>query len=341
MAHLSKEFNITLNGKVALSLDKGELDVRGWDEECCKLVVESEKPIKLNHKAKSDKLYISLAGELTKQVQVYLPKMCDLFVDGSYLDLSIANLDYKVKVDNGNGKTSITNIDGEIKVEQSKGSIEFVSNHGKVRADLGAVETEVYNHQGEINLDIGRGNLNLKGLDGDARLILAKGKHVVTDSRGTLNFNSSGDISITSSRFTRVKGRGFGDTVLHLPIAYVANYSLTTSGDFYLGIPSDSAFSLKAKVKSIDNKVDSLQLTKGNGEYKGDKGLHPLGDVSLEGKHLKIESIVLKDDSADFYDKEENQESLKILRMVEEGTLDPQKAEELLETFEEFEKGEN
>ncbi|WP_350344169.1 DUF4097 family beta strand repeat-containing protein [Proteinivorax tanatarense] len=333
MAHLNKEFQISPQHKVAFSMDKGEIDVRGWDEDLCKVVVESDQEVVFTHKKKINRLFLSAGEGENKKVQMYLPRTCNIFINGSYLDLSVANFDYKLKVENGNGKISVTNFLGDISLEQSKGSIELVSNCGRLKADLGNVNTEVFNHTGDLTIDAGSGDLYVKGLDGAANLVLAKGNHTVTESKGSLCFSSAGEIDITSCRFTQIRGVGAGNTVLELPKTLILNYDIVRNGDMCLFIPPNSSLNLEAFFDSVDNKVESLKTEKNPGFYRINKGAEWMAEVKLQGKHLDIQSK--NDECADKYESNTSgsKEALRILKMVEEGDLDPQEAEELLEAI--------
>ncbi|SHK06272.1 hypothetical protein SAMN02745227_01424 [Anaerobranca californiensis DSM 14826] len=333
MTFFQKNFSLPFGGKVKLSIDKGKLAVWGWEKASCKLEVDGEKS-KIGHETHEGELELDIEGG-NKGITLYVPKHCNLMIDGSYVDGEIGNIDGKVVVDNGSGNFKFSNIKGDGNIDIEKGNIEFENIRGKWFIDQGFGDISGFNLNGEIKLEMGKGDVELIRLNGDCILENGKGQVVIKDSEGTFHLDlGSGSLALDNCNFQKLTVEGKGNAEVNLPSDYYGVWRFFMTGDLNFAIPVVAHLNFKIDCNHLDNKLPGLKLCKKEGFYTGSLGNRGRGSLYIEG--AKTVSIIKGNSNVviDTETEKTDEETLRILQMLKDGILTLEQANELLETME-------
>ncbi len=335
MQTMEKVFDVGFQSTIDISLDKGKVEVWGWDNPSCKLVVDSPSSFEMEHNLSHDYLQISLAkGE--KNIQLYIPKHSKLLLDGSYIDTSIANFQGNIVLDMSKGNLKLSNIDGKAVIDIEKGDIELENVKGKCFIDKGTGDIRAFKVSGSFKIDSGHGDMELISLDGDNEIENGRGDVVLKDSSGNLNlYCGRGNLLMDKCTFKRLAIEGEGKTDLRLSSEQEGVWNISRVGSYDISVPVSAQIDFKIECSSLDNSVPGLSFNVNDGIYKGSMGFNTQSTVYIEdAKNVNM----VKGSSQNVINieviQEDEKETLRILEMLKQGIITLDQANELIEALE-------
>ena len=331
MKNIEKQFDIGHQSTIDLSLDKGKLEIWGWDNSTCKVIAESDSAMNFDFDLRTDYLQMEFSkGD--KVVQLYVPKHSKLLIDGSYVDTKLSNLDGSICMEIGRGNIKITNFDGSGIIEVEQGDVELENIKGKLFVEKGKGSLQGFNISGTVKVESGNGHMELTSISGECDIDSGKGSIVIKDSKGNMNLECGlGDLTLDHCNFKRLGADGKGDTTLIISNEQNGVWNLSRNGNYSIIAPLAAQLDFKIECRNLNNNIPGLSFTQTEGIYKGSMGLNPKGTVYIEDAR---EITFNKGDSQGVIDigtiDEGEKETLKILEMLKQGIITSDQAEELL-----------
>ena len=321
-------------GRPQLQVDvsQGTLFVRGWDGE--EVRVQDSGNSRIRHKG--DKILIDSSNQC--DIKVYLPRQSDIFVDGTNLEVDLGGVQGFASIDVTDESTSIEDWQGDLEIDSTSGTVRLSQVNGHVEIDTSSGDVEIVASQGNYGIDTGSGSVSISNSQGSLSIDTGSGGIKVLQFKGPVNIdNGSGNIELKglSGRNVYVDS-GSGDIQAILPGASPGSWQLETGkGSITLDVPDN--ISARFEFQGSDLQIDDLGLERylqGDEKVTGllNSGQGRVIASSTSGKLIArktVGSVILENEKQP--DKDE--ESLKILNMLEQGTITTAEAEELLDAL--------
>ena len=228
---------------VELSLESGDVVVRGWDRKEVEARSDSAARIELRqYESASAAEPAGKEGSPARRVEAFVLSDHDKevhpgeFSGSGDIELSVprgATVVLRVQ----SGDIEITDV-AEARVESASGDIDI--SHVSKAVDVSALS-------GDITLVDARGGVRLRSLSGSVEATNVR----PNDDKDFFNISSvSGEINLEDVTHAKVRGETVSGSVRFTGVlARGGGYDLrTTSGDVTMTIPADSSFKVKAKV---------------------------------------------------------------------------------------------
>ncbi|MTI96374.1 MAG: hypothetical protein FH749_13015 [Firmicutes bacterium] len=277
-------------------------------------------------------------------LEIWLPVDGTIAIDGRRLDVNFVD---------GVGRASVDVTDGAVKAESWSGEIAVDSSGGNV---------ELRNVTGPISIDTGSGAVHISGCNGSAYVDTGAGSVTVNDSAlSPLEVDTgSGPVILRHCRGSISVDTGSGEVVLHevfskklqvdtndgkivasLPGGSPGRWRLQSGrGDVLLTVPENisSQFELKGKNLEIDEQLPLKSCQKFDGGARGilGDGVGLLSAGSARGRvileYAPPQEIIEVEPEAEATSPAD-EETLRILNMLKQGTISAEEAGELLDAL--------
>lgn len=329
-----KQFELGFQSTVDLYVNKGKVEIWGWDNSSCKIQGEEGQDFNLDYSLKNDFLQMEIKGG--EDVVIHLPRYCKLIVEGNNSEVTISNFEGNVALDIGKGKTKICNVDGKGIIEMEKGHIELENIRGSWYVENGNGDVKIFKSSGTLKLENGHGDIELINVNGDCDVENGKGEMVIKDSGGSINlYNGLGGLALENCSFKRLAADGKGDNNISLSNSIQGVWRMARSGNYDVKVPVTIQLDFQIQCNSIENTVPGLSLSKKEEYYTGALGFNPKASIHIEearGVSLSkgLSGGVVDSTRTD----EEEKETLKILDMLKQGIISLEQANELLDALE-------
>lgn len=334
MKELEKVFDVGFQSTIEISLNKGTVEIWGWDNPTCKVEAQGEGKIEFDYNLRENYLNMEFAGG-DKKVQLYVPMYSKLLVDGSYVDTTVANFQGNIVLEVSKGNSKFSNLDCKGIIEMEKGEIQLENIRGNWNIENGKGNINVYKCNGSLNIENGHGDLQLTGLNGDCDVENGNGSIVVKESEGSLNlYNGVGDLTLDYCTFKRFAAEGKGLTNIIVSSNHQGVWRISRSGDFQITVPVVAQLDFKVWCNGIDNSVPGLYMDKSEDYYRGTLGVNPKGSIYIEdAKQVSLIKGISHGSIDVDLTEEDEKETLKILEMLKQGIITSDEANDLLEAI--------
>lgn len=315
--------------KVEVDVTRGSLFVRGWDG--AEVRIEDDSACKIRHRGDTVRIESSRSCAL----RLYLPRASDLFIDGTSLEIDLGGIRGFTSIDVTNSPVRIEDWQGDIEIDGTDCPVRLFQCNGQAGIDTAGGAVEILSSQGSFNIDTGSGPVAVQDSAGSLAVDTGGGGVDLAQFRGPVHIDTgSGSVELrgVSSRNVYVDC-GRGNIAAVLPGASPGQWQLETgSGTVTLQVPANISASFEFEAPELE--VDDLAL-EGAGLEEGritGRLNDGQGRVSVFSSTGRI--IGRKIPIAFTLDTEPDQdECLKILIMLEEGTISTAEAEQLLDAL--------
>ena len=357
-------------GKVEVRQGRGRLSVAGWDRPEVRLLAYGTDVSRVLHiHSRGD--YCSIVvresrglfgGLLSPSVELELqvPTTAILALGLGATDLTLKGVLGAARIDTGSGNVCCSEV-GSVDVDCGSGNVEVRGAAGQVRVDSGSGNITLAGIRGDVRIDGSSGNLNLEQVQGSLEADTGSGNIVVRSLAGeSLKLDTgSGDIQAGEVRVRTISlDTGSGNIGLGLgAVEPRGSYSVETgSGDVELRLPADAqvAVRIEAQRRRIENALPLTNVVVDDDELRGMMGdgsaslrVESHGRVRLSTYSPEPPAVpapaapaglaavpaAASQDPSVAPDLAE--EYRRVLKMVEEGKLKPEEADEILRALEE------
>lgn len=318
--------------RVEIDAGSGRLFLRGWDNGDVKVESASDKAPSIDNT--TDKVVIE-AGSCC-DLTVYVPRQADVIIDGGDLTVDIGGVTGLGIVDVSGGQVTVSDWQGDLQVDTGNGNVRLDQVRGNSEVDTSGGSVEAASCQGSLTADTGSGSVSVS----DSRLSLSAdtGSGSVTLSRvqGPITVDTgSGSVELRAvSSHNVLVDTGRGEIRAELPGGNPGRWRLDSGGDISLQVPSNISARFRFVGRDLDvGTLDLQEMVTGRRELGGTLN-QGQGRVHVEaGGHIRATctGAAVTLDSRQRTETED--ETLKILAMVEEGTITIEEAEKLLDAL--------
>lgn len=327
--------------QLKVGVNSGRLFVRGWDGN--EVRVEDLGSARIRQKGNK----VLIESQKDCELKLYLPRASDVFIDGTELELDLGGIVGNAWVDVTNGNTSVedwqgqldidtadgnvrlSQCSGRINIDTSQGSVDVIGCRGNISVDTGAGSLRVADSAGSVTADTGGGNVTLHRFKGPVQVDTGAGNVELREISGRNVLVDTGIGTIEAVLPGNNPGRwhldtGSGDVALHVPENILARFIFQGRAS---GLDVDD-LALEHYSQSQDKITGSLNEARGNISVSSSTG-----NISAR----KIPAAIVLHGESRWADEEEgkerDEESLKILTMLEAGVISTAEAEKLLDAL--------
>jgi len=327
---LTAEHVFVCHGRPRLSADvtEGSVFIRGWDGESVR--VEDCSGAEVQQRGNR----ISLDGSRRCTCKIYLPRNSDVSIDGTNLEIDMAGIRGQGKIDFTNGTVSVENWQGDIEVDCSGGDTHLRQCQGNIQVDSSSGNVDILSSEGNIVIDTGSGSVKIQDSSGSFSGDTGGGCVEIVRFHGPVHIDTgNGNVSLRD-----VFGRnvnvdcGSGAITATLPGPVPGRWELVTrSGAIDLQVPENISARFEFRGRQLD--VDDIGLESLEQEEKRIKGRLGRGEgniiaASSTGRISACRGAAAV--TAEAHWQVQDEESLKILRMLEQGAISIDEADKLL-----------
>lgn len=320
-------------GRPRLNIDAadGKVLIRGWDGD--EVRIDDDRNAEVHNKG--DKIFVDCSG--TCDLKIYLPRQSDVYIDGSNLEVDMAGINGfasvdvtsrpvliedwqgELEVDTSDGDIKLLRINGQAELDTSSGNVEIESCDGSFGIDTGAGSVTILDSRGSVSADTSGGSITLRGFKGPVTIDTGAGDVQLRDISGRNVYVDSGRGKISASLPGSSPGRwqldaGTGDIDLSVPENISAKFELEGADINVEDLGLEQYWQEDDKISGILNDGQGVVIASTAGTITATK--KPAESI------LDSEPVPIKDD-----------ESLKILTMLEQGTITTAEAEKLLDAL--------
>ncbi|MFC3033651.1 DUF4097 domain-containing protein [Pseudoalteromonas fenneropenaei] len=231
---IDRQIDVPKDGKIIIENDRGEVEIRAWNEASFKVSGELDdlaKGYKLETRGQITEFIVDMPkrnGRFSKdgdgsKLVIYMPTQSALELEGVSLDVTLAEL---------SNHTSIKTVNGNIKAKQLSGKTNLATVNGDI---------DSHNLDGDIHLETVNGNINDKASSGYLRINAVNGEIESHSKAHQVKFeNVNGEVELTLEDlaeldFNTVNGEA---TIKVLKLADDARIDMNSvSGDATLLLP--------------------------------------------------------------------------------------------------------
>jgi DUF4097 and DUF4098 domain-containing protein YvlB len=233
---------------------------------------------------------------------------------------SIEDWQGDLEIDTTGGIVRLFQVKGHAEIDTAGGSVEIEASQGNYGIDTGLGQVSVGNSRGSLSVDTGGGNVTVRQFKGPVNVGVGSGNIELKDLTGRNVYADSGSGNITAN----------------LPGASPGRWQLETgTGSVNLYVPEN--ISARFEFESSDLDVDDLALERywqGDDKITGslNEGQGKVFVSSISGS-IAAKKIAAAMTLETEEPPEKDDESLKILNMLEQGTITTAEAEKLLDAL--------
>lgn len=333
---MNSEHVFTCTGRPQLKVDvrSGYLFIRGWDGAEVRISADEKTHIR----QRGDKIIVD--GGVPCTLKVYLPRASDVYVDGTDLDIDMGGLNGEGIIDVTGGKIMVEDWQGELEIDTSTCSIQCFQCQGDVNVDTSRGDVAFTSCQGNLWADTSSGSVKAENCTGSLEADTSGGDVILHQFRGPVHIDTgSGNVQLKG-----VSGRnvyvdcGVGSIEAGLPSVNPGRWRLSTgAGNISLAVPENISASFEIKGPHLDlSQLALIQSAQDRGQVMGmlNSGQGQVTVTSSRGRIFarQVPTAILFNAEVE----EENaidEESLKILTMLEKGAITTAEAERLLDAL--------
>lgn len=333
---MDSEHVFTCAGRPQLKVDvrNGYLFVRGWDG--AEVRISGAENTKLRQRG--DKVIVE--GGAPCNLKVYLPRASDVYIDGTDLDIDMGGLNGEGIIDVTGGRIKVEDWQGELEVDATTCNIQCFQCLGDVNVDTSAGSVAFTSCQGNLWADTGAGAVKAENCIGSLEADTSGGDVILHQFRGPVHIDTGrGNVELKG-----ILGRnvyvdcGAGNIEAVLPSVNLGRWQISSgTGDISLAAPEDVSARFEFKGPHLD--LSQLGLTQGaqdRGQVSGilNSGQGQVTVTSSRGSIFarQIATAILFN-AVPEVENEIDEESLKILTMLEKGAITTAEAEQLLDAL--------
>lgn len=321
--------------RLAADVTEGSFFIRGWDGD----TVRVEDCTGAEVKQRGSKIILDSSRRCS--CKVYLPRNSDVNIDGTNIEIDMAGIRGRGRIDFTGGAVSIENWQGDLEIDCTGGNVRLGQCEGKIGIDSSSGNVEILSSQGNFVCDTGSGSVKIQDSSGSVSADTGSGQVQVIHFRGPVHIDTgNGNVELRD-----VFGRnvyvdcGSGDIDAFLPGPVPGRWELATrSGEIDLHVPENisACFDFRGRHLDIDDLgLDALQ--RGDNRIKGSLNQGE-GNITVASSSGLVSACLVPPAAViDTHWQMQDEESLKILRMLEQGTISIDEADDLLEAL----KGDN
>lgn len=325
---MTAEQVFSCHGRPRLIMDvtQGTFFIRGWDGNTVRIEGWHEV------KQRGDKIILDSA--LPCSCNVYLPRNSEVFIDGINIEINMAGIYGRGKIDCTNGSISIEDWHGDLDIDCTGANSRLSQCKGEVRIDSGSGNVDILSSQGNILCDTSSGSVKVQDSSGSFSADTGSGNIQVANFRGPVHIDTGRGSAELQSVFSHnvYVDSGSGSITAILPGAVPGRWQLSTSsGAIDLQIPENISSRFDFQGRRLD--VDDLNLNflvQGEDRIKGrlNQGEGIIRATSSSGtiSARRAPAVVVAETQWQVQDEE----SLQILRLLEQGTISIDEADRLL-----------
>lgn len=305
----------------------GVLFIRGWEGD----TVRVEDCIGAEVKQKGSNIYLESSSRCS--CKIYLPRNSDVFVDGTHLEIDLGGIWGEGRFDFTQGSLVAENWEGDLAVDCTGASVALRQCQGKAEIDSAGGSVDIFSSSGNFVCDTGSGSVTVRDSTGSVFADTGSGTVTVAQFSGPVHIDTGrGDVTLQS-----VFGRnvfadcGDGSISAILPGIVPGRWELATrSGDISLEVPENISARFEFRGKVLD--VGEIHLSSQNREPHFVSGSLGRGEGAIIASSPvgKIRAYPIPPASNEVRWQVQDEESLKILRMLEQGSISIDEADKLL-----------
>lgn len=314
--------------RLVVDVTTGSLFLRGWDDD----VVKVEKRSGLTVSQIGNKILLK-SEENNCECKVYLPRKSDVFIDGTILDINLAGIDGRGRIDFTGGVLVGDSWRGSLEIDCCGANVQLCNSQGTISVDSTNGDVEIQACQGEFSCDTGAGAVTVSDSSGSVSADTGRGPVAVSSFSGPAHIDTgSGSVSLEQvyGRNVRVFCGG-GSIKAALPGPVPGRWELATrSGDIELSVPENISayFELRGRrltVEDLNIDYNSQGTNRLSGALGGGEGKITAHSYSGKIVARKVAASVATNKW-----QVQDEEALKILRMLEQGAITIDEADLLL-----------
>ncbi len=269
------------DGRVQITVERGDLEVRGWDKKEIRVTGElDEKTKEFIFDVDGDDAVIAVkipgshrgwGGKNATDLLVYVPENSEVDIGSVSTDIDLENLMGGIELGTVSGDVSAVKLAGRISLTSVSGEVDLRKAEGRIVAKSVS------------------GNVDARNIKGEHRINSVSGELLIQDSEGEFELGTvSGDIELTDVTFTQMDG-GTVSGDIDIEITMLPRGAVefeTVSGSIRIEFleDADARFDLETASGSIVNRITKDRPKKS--KYIRDETLrfeakHGSGEVTL------------------------------------------------------------
>ncbi len=312
--------------------------------------------------------FFGTATGMRVDLEIKVPRRTRVKVDSASGDVVVEGVEGAVEVDVASGGVSLRGIGPRISVDTGSGNVSLEDGRGPVELDTGSGAVRVVRVAGRLQVDTGTGRVEVDGLDGELHVDTGMGAVTAVGVRGDVVVDTGGgdvrlarvdarriDVdtgrgSIACDFVPRADGRykfdtGTGGIELAVPLSASAELDLESdTGRAECALPLLNRDSGRGRLRGVIRRAASIIVCRsGLGDISVSAGEEPAVE-GPDGPALELapaESVPAPASSGSAPEaraaRADDEDYVKVLKMVEEKRITPEAAEELLKALEEDE----
>lgn len=332
-------FGCTGRPQLKIDVNVGLLFVRGWDGN--EIRVEDGANARIRQKGNT----IIIDSTRRCELKIYLPRSSDIFIDGTNLETDLGGIRGAGSIDITNGPIAIEDWQGDLEIDGTGAAIRISQSEGQFNIDTADGGVAIVACRGTITVDSGSGSVNVVDSSGSLAADTGGGSVSVRGFKGPVHVDTgSGNVELRE-----ISGRnvyvdtGKGEIEAVLPGSSPGRWQLESgSGAIILQVPEN----ISARFAFMGSNLDlddlaledySLSQDRVSGSLNDGRGNVAVSSSSGNITARKIPAAVTFSSEPHSYqrqeDRERDEESLKILTMLEQGVISTAEAEKLLDAL--------
>ncbi len=309
----------------------GKVFVRGWEGSDVKIAAEGAEP---DVSSRGDRVLVHT--EENCQLSLYLPRSCDLTIEGGNMEVDVAGISGTCNVDICDGYVALSQWQGNVHIDTTNAGVRLEQVEGNLDLDTAAGPVEVIACQGSLTADTSAGPVKVTDCLLSLSVDTGSGDVSVSRLKGAVSIDcGSGAVELVSvNSHNLLAESGAGDITAQLPGGNPGRWRLRSGKDVNLTVPANISARFRLSGRNIDaDSLDMEQLHQGGDKLSGTiAGGSGRVDVQARGKIVAQQTG--PDVIIDVHQRTENEEeTLKILAMVEQGAISIEEAEKLIDAL--------
>jgi len=316
--------------QLRVNLRRGHLFIRGWDG--AETRIEGAQGQEVSQKGDG----IRIDSSRTREIQIYLPRASDVFVDGAGLEVDVGGVHGICSIDIGAAPINVEDWQGDLEIDGTNGPVRLSRCQGQAEIDMSRGDVEISSSQGNFRVDTGAGSVSVLESGGSLQADTGFGAVTLGRFRGPVHIDTgSGDVVLKE-----VAGRnvyvdtGRGNIEAALPGASPGRWQLDAGlGSINLQVPSNTSAHFEFHARHVD--IQDLELD----DYRRD-GNKVTGDLNqAQGRVIASSSVgkifagKVSSLTVDEQPPVQDEDFMRILTMLEQGRISTQEAESLLDAL--------
>ena len=337
---MDREHIYRCSGRPQLRVDvrTGVLFIRGWDGDEVRITEDTGARIW----QKGDRIMVEGSGSCA--ARIYLPRASDVFIDGDRLDIDMGDIRGKAMLDVGGGFARIEAWEGNLDIDSVGGSVHLSQCSGQAKIDTFAGDVEIVSCRGGFSIDTCSGAVRVESSAGSVEADTGAGSVTLNIFQGLVHIDTArgnAELRGVASRNVFVDCGG-GNIIADLPGGNPGSWQLSTaSGEIVVQAPDDISARFKFQGPKQDladlcledywqeGELVTGSLNRGEGLVQVESGAGIITARKVPRAVLLWEELSPNDAQS----REQEEETLKILSMLEKGTITIAEAEQLLDAL--------